>query len=100
MISGSQCRAARALVEYSRERLAKASGINIETIESFERKLGKPDDASTAALRSALETAGAVFLPDGEHGGIGVRLKFNRSETRRIATLEGEGGIVAHDDVP
>ncbi|MCJ8052534.1 XRE family transcriptional regulator [Shinella curvata] len=100
MITGSQCRAARALVEYSRERLAKASGIDIETIASFERKLARPDDRVIAVLQASLETAGAVFLPDGEHGGIGIRLKFNRSETRRIATLEGEGGIVAQDDVP
>ncbi|MCR6500124.1 helix-turn-helix domain-containing protein [Shinella sp. CPCC 101442] len=100
MITGSQCRAARALVEYSRERLAKASGVDIETIAHFERKLGKPDDGDIAALQSSLEVAGAVFLPDGDRGGIGVRLKFNRSETRRIATLEGEGGVVAHDDVP
>jgi len=100
MITGAQCRAARALVEYSRERLATSSGIDIGTIESFESKLGKPDDTSIATLQSTLETAGAAFLPDGEHGGIGVRLKFNRSETRRIATLEGEGGLVAHDDVP
>ncbi|MGQ3211858.1 MAG: XRE family transcriptional regulator [Shinella sp.] len=100
MITGSQCRAARALVEYSRERLAVASSVDISTIESFERKLGKPDDESIAALRASLEAAGAAFLPDGDRGGIGVRLKFNRSETRRIQTMEGEGGIVAHDDVP
>jgi CRP-like cAMP-binding protein len=100
MMTGSQCRAARALVEYSRDRLATSSGIRMEIIEMFERKLDNPDEASVDALRSALENAGAVFLPDGEAGGIGVRLKFNRSETRRIATLEGEGGMVAHDDVP
>lgn len=100
MITGSQCRAARALVEHSRERLATASGVAIETIESFEHKLARPDEPSIKALRSSLELAGAVFLPDGDHGGAGVRLKFNGSETRRIATLEGEGGLVAHDDVP
>ncbi|KQV20817.1 hypothetical protein ASC97_28665 [Rhizobium sp. Root1203] len=100
MMTGSQCRAARALVEYSRDRLAASSGIRTEIIEMFERKLDNPDEASVDTLRSALEHAGAVFLPDGETGGIGVRLKFNRSETRRIAILEGEGGIVAHDDVP
>lgn len=100
MMTGSQCRAARALVEYSRDHLATSSGISTEIIEMFERKLDNPDDASIDALRSGLENAGAVFLTDGEAGGIGVRLKFNQSETRRIATLEGEGGIVAHDDVP
>ncbi|WP_245409299.1 XRE family transcriptional regulator [Shinella sp. WSJ-2] len=70
-----------------------ASGVAVETIESFERKLGKPDETSISALQSSLELAGAVFLPDGDYGGAGVRLKFNSSETRRIATLEGEGGL-------
>lgn len=40
MITGPQCRAARALVELTRERLAQLSGINAETIEHFERKIG------------------------------------------------------------
>ncbi len=100
MITGSQCRAARALVEYSRDRLCKSSGVETEKIEKFERKLEKLDDRTVSILQSALEAAGAAFLSDGDAGGIGVRLKFNRSETRRIATLEGEGGIVASDDVP
>jgi len=39
-----------------------------------------------------------VFLQDGDHGGARVPPKFNGSETRRIETLEGEGGLV--DDVP
>ncbi len=99
MITGSQCRAARALVEYTRDRLAIAAGVSIDTIEAFERKLENPDREHILALQSALEKAGAVFIAE-NGGGIGVRLKFTRSETRRIATLEGEGGIVAHDDVP
>ncbi len=100
MITGSQCRAARALVEYSRQRLAISSGISVEIIEMFERKLENAAHDDVLALQSALENAGAFFIPDSDSGGIGVRLKFNRSETKRIATLESEGGIVAHDDVP
>lgn len=100
MITGSQCRAARALIEFGRDRLAISSGIDVDVIAKFERKLKMPDEASVAKIQSVLESAGAVFLSDGEAGGVGVRLKFNRSETRRIATLEGEGGVVASDDVP
>jgi CRP-like cAMP-binding protein len=100
MITSSQCRAARALVEYSRDRLAISSGVSQEIIEMFERRLENARLEDIDALQSALEKAGAVFIPDSDSGGIGVRLKFNRSETRRIATLESEGGIVAHDDVP
>jgi hypothetical protein len=63
-----------------------------------DRKLGKPDEFGIGALQSSLELAGAVFLQDGDHGGAGVPPKFNGSKTRRIATPEGEGGLV--DDVP
>lgn len=99
MITGSQCRAARALVELSRERLALLADVDESRIETFERRISEPDAATIAKLERALERAGAVFIPE-NGGGIGVRLKFNRSEVKRLATLEGEGGIAALDDVP
>lgn len=99
MITGSQCRAARALIDFSRERLGISADVSVETIVRFERKLAAPTDGEVFALQTALETAGAVFIPD-NGGGIGVRLKFTRSEAKRIAILENEGGIVAPDRVP
>lgn len=99
MITGPQCKAARALIELSRERLSSFSGIKIDIIEMFERKLNTPDDEIIEALQKALESAGAAFIPE-NGGGIGVRLKFTRSESKRIAALESEGGIAAYDDVP
>jgi len=98
MISGSQCRAARALIEWTRETLAAKSGVDPAIIERFERKLGKPEAEIVQALASALEAGGAIFIAE-NGGGAGVRLKFNRSETKRLATLENEGGISALDDV-
>jgi hypothetical protein len=99
MITGPQCRAARALIEITREALATKTGIETRVIEAFERKIDEPGANDRAKLQRALEDAGAVFIPE-NGGGIGVRLKFNRSETRRLATLENEGGISAMDDVP
>lgn len=99
MISGSQCRAARALVEITPGKLSDRSGVGESVIRDFERKIGKPDDATIRLLQDALEGLGAVFI--GENGGgIGVRLKFTAAEARQIARLEGEGGLVASDDVP
>lgn len=97
-ISGTQCRAGRALAELSRDMLAKLARVDAEVIEHFERKLGKPDAAAVDAIAAALETAGVVFIPE-NGGGAGVRLKFTASEARRIATLENEGGNVGLDDV-
>lgn len=99
MITGPQCKAARALTELSRERLSSFSGIDAGIIELFERKLETPDNTVLEALQKALEDAGATFIPE-NGGGIGVRLKFTRSEAKRISALESEGGIVAYDDVP
>jgi len=99
MITGSQCRAARALVDVTREKLSIRSGIDEAVIRDFERKLREADEATIAALRAALESLGAVFI-DENGGGIGVRLKFTQSEAKRIARLESEGGIAASDWVP
>lgn len=98
-LSGPLSRAARALVELTREQLAGQCGLDADAIKAFERGLADLDDAGRRRLQSSLEAAGAVFIPE-NGGGAGVRLKFTRSETKRIATLEGEGGIAADDDVP
>lgn len=101
MISAAQCRAARAMIEISREVLAKLVHTDVSTIEAFEHRLAKPDDETIKRIQKALEAAGAMFLHETKGGeGAGVRLKFDSASTRRIAILEGEGGIVAPDDVP
>jgi hypothetical protein len=99
MITASQCRAARALTEITRDMLAERSGIDAEAIASFERKLSELDGASIEKLQHALETMGALFIPE-NGGGIGVRLKFTSSEARRILSLENEGGQTGEDEIP
>lgn len=99
-ITHSQCLAARALADLTRDALADLSGVDAEIIARFERRLDEPDPAVVSKLQRCLEDAGVVFLPEDAFGGLGVRLKFTASETRRIATLENEGGIVGQDDVP
>ena len=99
MITGAQCRAARALVEWTRQKLAGNASVDSLVIEEFERKISLPDDGIRRALQTVLEGAGAVFI-DENGGGIGVRLKLNRSEVKRIGVLENEGGIVGTDAVP
>lgn len=79
--------------------LARTAGVDVAVIESFERKFGDPPPEVRRKLENALKTGGAVFIAE-NGGGVGVRLKFSRADARRIATLEGEGGPVAMDDVP
>ena len=99
MITGSQCRAARALVEISRPMLARRSGIDVSVIERFENTAGRPEAYEIEEIRNALEELGAVFIPE-NGSGYGVRLKFSNVEAEQIARLECEGGIVANDRVP
>lgn len=100
MLTGPLCAAARALVEISRTRLSEKAGIPKSVVVDFENGSTEPDEATIQLLESKLEELGAVFLPDEKTMGVGVRLKFNRSITRRLATLENEGGLSRTDDVP
>ncbi|AWC22078.1 XRE family transcriptional regulator [Aminobacter sp. P9b] len=100
MITGPICKAARAIVEISRSRLAQASKVDELVIEAFERKISTPADDTVLALQAALESLGAAFIAEEGANGAGVRLKFSKSVTKRLSTLEGEGGPVASDDVP
>jgi predicted transcriptional regulator len=100
MLTGPLCAAARALVEISRTRLSEKVGIPKSVVVDFENGSVEPDEATIQLLESKLEELGAVFLPDEKTMGVGVRLKFNRSITRRLATLENEGGPSRTDDVP
>lgn len=98
-ITGAQCRAARALTYISRETLSETTGISEDVIMEFERKMTAPGAEAVARIRHGLETLGAIFVPEDAQGGIGVRLKFTRSEAKRIANLENEGGPAGDDDV-
>jgi transcriptional regulator with XRE-family HTH domain len=97
-ITGPQCRAARALIQWSREELAEDSAVAIETIADFEIGREIPPDDVLNKLQTVLEEGGAVFIPE-NGGGVGVRLKFNSREVRAIRKWEGEGGQAGEDDV-
>jgi len=99
-ISGRQFAAARALLRMSIDRLATLADLNADAIRAVEASKLQPagPEGVVAAMRAALEDSGIRFIPDNGEGE-GVRLKFSRSEARRLATLEYEGGIVAEDDV-
>jgi transcriptional regulator with XRE-family HTH domain len=74
MITQAQCRAARALLDWSREQLAEASKVGLRTIVDFERSARDPREVTKDALRRALESAGVEFI-DENGGGAGVRLR-------------------------
>jgi predicted transcriptional regulator len=75
VLTPKQLRAARALAGWSREDLAKHSGVPEITTRQFE--LGKTDPRQTTVhkWRRALERAGVVFLEADDQWGPGVRLR-------------------------
>jgi transcriptional regulator with XRE-family HTH domain len=77
MITAAQCRAGRALIEWSREQLAEAAGVSLRTIVDFERAARSPREVTLLALERALSDAGVQFLDHGEKagGGPGVRVR-------------------------
>ena len=72
MIASSQIRAARALIRWTADDLARASKIGIATIRRFELQEGVPSGQVRIldALKSTLEDAGVEFLatPEDEPG--------------------------------
>lgn len=70
--SPAQCRAARALVEISRDELANRAGVAARTISDFEGGRRAPIRSTLAAMRAALEAAGVEFTNGAAPG---VRMK-------------------------
>ena len=72
----AQIRAARALVRWSAEDLARESTLGVTTIRRAELTEGETSmtTANDSAVRRTLEAAGVEFL-DENGGGPGVRLK-------------------------
>lgn len=74
MITPSQCRMARAALQWSLKVLAKRSRVNHVTINRFETGQAASNPSTLAAIRAALETAGIEFIAE-NGGGPGVRLR-------------------------
>jgi transcriptional regulator with XRE-family HTH domain len=81
MITASQCRAARALLDWSQQHLASQSRVGIVTIRQLEAGVHEPRPATLQVVRQALESAGVEFI-DENGGGPGVRLRKPQKQKR------------------
>jgi DNA-binding XRE family transcriptional regulator len=77
MLTGSQIRAARALLNWSGEDLAKKIGLARHTIMNLEKSDGVPPSRTQTLLdiKAAFEGAGIEFIGTPESGA-GVRFKI------------------------
>jgi DNA-binding XRE family transcriptional regulator len=70
-ISPGQCRAARALLNWTQEELAKKVGVALRTIRDFENERRQPLKVVRSSIQQAFEQAGIEFLESE-----GLRLKI------------------------
>jgi hypothetical protein len=78
MLTGEQVKAARALLDWSEEKLADEARLAPDVIKHFEE--GHPNGRSTTSdvLRRTLEAAGAEFIA--ENGSVCVHFRANPTE--------------------
>ena len=69
-ISPGQCRAARALLNWTQETLANKVGVALKTIRDFENERRRPLNIVRTSIKQAFEQAGIEFFDDD-----GLRLK-------------------------
>src|ERR1700720_523240 len=83
-LTSAQIRAARALVRWSAEDLAKEAALGLATIRRAENADAEASmtNANDLAVRRALESAGVEFI-DENGGGPGVRLRKSGKEQPR-----------------
>lgn len=72
-LSAQQCRAARALLDWTQAELASRAAVSAGTVRGFETNRHALHRATLAAIRGTLEAAGIVFLDPDAAGGEGVR---------------------------
>lgn len=72
MFSPDQLRAARALLNWSQDDLAKEANVAVMMIKNFERSLSDPRISSMNKLKATLERAGVGFIDETDERGAGV----------------------------
>ena len=78
MLTPAQLRGARAMIGWSRERLAEETGVPNRTLEKFETGNGDLRLQAASKVRRTLEKAGLVFIDPDQEFGPGVRLREGR----------------------
>jgi transcriptional regulator with XRE-family HTH domain len=77
MLTCEQCRAARALLDWTQSDLSEKTALSPVSIRAFE-KGGVMREANKRLLRFVFEAAGVQFIPE-NGGGAGVRLEKPKS---------------------
>jgi DNA-binding XRE family transcriptional regulator len=79
MFTGAQCRAARGLVDWTRDELARAAKVSPETVKNIEHGVFRPQEETAQKIIKTFETEGVEFTEDE-----GVKIR-----TSRVTVYEG-----------
>ena len=79
-----QCRAARALIGWSQDQLARASKVAKATIANFEAENRDPYPRTLDDIRAALEAAGVEFTNGGQPG-VRTRKEYKQGDYVRVS---------------
>ena len=93
MITASQCRAARGLLDWTQQELADASRIGVATVRQFEGEGAETRQATLAVLRWAFEAAGVEFMDENGGGPVCGCERGKRRNARSAVSLRVFTGI-------
>ena len=83
----AQIRAARALLDWSQDELARAAGIAVSSVRDVEGSKRDPEAQTITSIRRALISAGVIFISGNADEGFGVRLVGDRPHLLRRPTV-------------
>lgn len=86
IIIPAQIRAARALLEWSQEKLASEAGVGLSTVRDVESQRRQLETAAATEICRALENAGVIFVSGTSKEGPGVRIVAGRPHVIRPPT--------------
>ena len=78
MMTPSQSRAARGLLKWTQDNLAREASVSVVTVRNFENEKSTPQRATIEVMSRCLDNAGVEFIP-ANGGGPGVRLREPQS---------------------
>jgi transcriptional regulator with XRE-family HTH domain len=90
-ISAAQCRAARALLDWSQDQLAENAQVARATVADFERNTRMPMRQNMVSIVSAFEAAGVAFIPE---NGEGAGVRFRKVELEYSRTVRPDGSDI------
>jgi transcriptional regulator with XRE-family HTH domain len=91
-ITAAQCRAARALLNWTQDQLADNAQVGRATVADFERntRIGMMRQ-NMISITGALEAAGVAFIPEDGNSGMGSGVRFRKIELEYSTTLKPDG---------